>query len=239
MGYPASNMGKTTEAGNQKMEGGFTLLEILIAIFIFALIISAVFTAYRGTFNIIDETESQEDIYQMARIALERITGDLASAYFPEATQTGKADQADSEPILFHGEKSGIGDLRCGELRFLSLAHLDFSDEKCLAEPAEIAYYGATGSEEGVLDLYRSDTSLARERPESGTGGLLLCKGLSSIDFIYCDAEGEPHEDWDSDEGFSKGKLPSRVSIMMEFPNPKDPERPYRFMTGIAIPMGG
>ena len=226
-------------AENTNPAGGFTLLEILIAIFIFALIVSAVFTAYRGTLNIIDETESQEDIYQMARIAMERITGDLESAYLPETTQTGEPDKATSEPALFQGEKKYMEDLRCGELRFLSLAHLTFSDEKSLAEPAEIAYYGATGTGEDVFDLYRSDTSLTRERPESGTGGLLLCKGLSSIDFIYYDAEGESHENWDSDEGPSKGKLPSRVSILMEFPNRTGPERPFRFMTGVAIPMGG
>jgi len=47
-------MKKMRKAGNQKCEEGFTLLEILIAIFIFTLIVSAIFTAYRGTFNIIE-----------------------------------------------------------------------------------------------------------------------------------------------------------------------------------------
>lgn len=219
------------------MPGGFTLLEILIAIFIFALVVSAIFAAYRGTFNIIDDTESQEDIYQMARIALERIAGDLEAAYFPELAHTPETDQATT--VWFEGEKKEIRDLRCGELRFVSLAHLTFSDEKSLAEPAEIAYYAAAGSDEEGLDLYRSDTMLTRETPESGTGGLLICRGLSSIDFIYYDSGGQPHESWDSDEGATKGKLPSRVSILMQFPNRTDPDRPFRFMTGVAIPMGG
>jgi len=239
--YPAFSayMKTVPTPENPNPAEGFTLLEILIAVFIFALIVSAVFTALRGTLNMIDETESQEGIYQMARIAMERITGDLESAYFPETTRTSEADQTSSEPALFRGEKTYMENLRAGELSFLSLAHLTFSDEKPLAEPAEIAYYVATGTEDDVLDLYRSDTSLTRERPESGTGGLLLCKGLSSIGFTYYDAEGEAHENWDSNEGPSKGKLPSRVSILMEFPNRTDPERPFRFMTGVAIPMGG
>ncbi len=219
------------------MPGGFTLLEILIAIFIFALVVSAIFAAYRGTFTIIDGTESQEDIYQMARIALERIAGDLEAAYLPELAHTPETDQATT--VWFEGEKREIRHLSCGELRFVSLAHLTFSDEKSLAEPAEIAYYAAAGSHEEGLDLYRSDTSLTRETPESGTGGLLICKGLSSIDFVYYDADGQPHESWGSDEGATKGKLPSRVSILMQFPNRTDPGRPFRFMTGVAIPMGG
>ncbi|MBW1779156.1 MAG: prepilin-type N-terminal cleavage/methylation domain-containing protein [Deltaproteobacteria bacterium] len=230
-------MKKTRKAEDQKIPGGFTLLEILLAIFIFALIVSAIFTAYRGTFNIINDTESQEDIYQMARIALERITGDLEAAYFPETAETPETDSTNQ--IVFEGDKKEIRDLPCGELRFVSLAHLSSSDEKSLVEPAEIVYYGAAGSDGEGLDLYRSDTLLMREGTESGNRGQLICKGLSAIDFIYYDADGQPHESWDADEGATKGKLPSRVSIRMEFPNRNDPDRPYGFVTGVAIPMGG
>lgn len=232
-------MKKPEKTRNPNPARGFTLIEVLIALFVFAMIVSALFSVYRTTVSIIDEAESQEDIYQMARIALERITEDLGSTYHPEKSQSPQTDQAMAEPALFQGEKKEMGDLRCGELRFLSLAHLTFSDEKCLAEPVEIAYYGAIRGEENVLDLYRSDTSLTRERPESGTGGALLCKGLSSIDFIFYDADGEPHENWGSDKGPSGGRFPSRVSVLMEFPNRTNPDRPYRFMTGVAIPMGG
>ncbi len=77
------------------------------------------------------------------------------------------------------------------------------------------------------------------ERPDSESGGLLLCEGLLSIDFIYYDSDGEPHETWDSGEEESKGKLPSRVSISMEFEDSTNPDTPYKFMTGVAIPMGG
>jgi general secretion pathway protein J len=224
---------------DSRAEGGFTLLEILIALFIFALIVFAVLTTYRGSLKLIDETEFQEDIYQMARIALARITEDLASAYFSEMDNKEASAQSDSEGVLFYGEEQEIEGLPCAEMRFLSLAHLDFSDAQGAAEPAEIAYYGSAEGREGVLDLYRSDTPLGRDKPEAGTGGLLLCKGLASIRFTFWDAEGEPHEAWDSREGFSRDKLPSRVSIVMEFHNPAAPENPYRFMSGVAIPMGG
>ena len=42
---------------------GFTLLEILIALAIFSIIITAIYTSYTGTFKVIDETESQTEIY--------------------------------------------------------------------------------------------------------------------------------------------------------------------------------
>jgi len=222
-----------------RLSPGFTLVEILIAIFIFALVASAIFTAYTGTFRIIDESESRADIYEMAGVALERISEDLESAYFSNMAQTPGSDKANPEMVLFVGEKKEVGGRSCGALRFLSLAHLTFSEEEPLAEPTEIVYYVATKGEEALLELYRSDTPLGHERPDSESGGLLLCEGLLSIDFIYYDSDGEPHETWDSGEGESKGKLPLRVSVSMEFADSTNPDTPYKFTTGVTLPMGG
>ncbi len=233
------HMNKTGKTGKERAARGFTLLEILIAIFIFALVASAIFTAYTGTFRIIDESESRADICEMAGIALERISEDLESAYLSNIAQTPGSDEANPGVVLFVGEKKELMGRSCGALRFLSLAHLTFSEEEPVAKPTEIVYYVATKGEEGLLELYRSDTPLGHERPDSESGGLLLCEGLLSIDFIYYDSDGEPHETWDSGEEESKGKLPSRVSISMEFEDSTNPDTPYKFMTGVAIPMGG
>jgi general secretion pathway protein J len=222
-----------------RVSPGFTLIEILIAIFIFTLVASAIFTAYTGTFKIIDESESRADIYEMAGVALERISEDLESAYLSNIAQPPGADKANPEMVLFVGEKKEIGARSCGALRFLSLAHLTFSEEGPVAEPTEIVYYVAAKGEEGLLELYRSDTPLSHERPDLESGGLILCEGLLSIDFTYYDSHGEPHETWDSEEGESKGKLPSRVSISMKFADSTNPDTPYKFMTGVALPMGG
>jgi len=222
-----------------RVSPGFTLVEVLIAIFIFALVASAIFTTYTGTFRIIDVSESRADIYEMAGIALERISEDLESAYLSNITQIPGSDEANPEMVLFVGEKKELMGRSCGALRFLSLAHLTFSEEEPVAEPTEIVYYVAAIGEEGLLELYRSDTPLSRERPDSESGGLLLCEGLSSIDFTYYDSDGEPHETWDAKEGESKGKLPSRISISMEFADSTNPDTPYKFKTGVALPMGG
>ena len=217
---------------------GFTLLEVLIAIFIFALVASAIFTTYTGTFRIIDESESRADICEMAGIALERISEDLESAYISNTEQTPGTDKTNTA-VMWVGEKKELMDRSYGSLRFLSLAHLSFSEEEPVAKPAEIVYYVATKGEEDLLELYRSDTPLSNERPEAETGGLLLCEGLLSIVFTYYDSEGEPHETWDSGGEESKGKLPSRVSIFMELADSTNPDMPYKFMTGVEIPMGG
>jgi len=218
---------------------GFTLIEVLIAIFMFALVASAIFTVYTGTFRIIDESESRADIYEMAGIALERISEDLESSYLSNMAETPGSDKTHPGMVLFVGEKTELMGRSGGSLRFLSLAHLSFSEEEPVAKPTEIVYYVAGNGEEGLLELYRSDTPLGYERPDAESGGFLLCEGLSSVGFTYYDSDGEPHETWDSGEGESKGKLPSRVSISMEFADSTNPDTPYRFVTGVEIPMGG
>ena len=232
-------MKNSGEKGKQWAERGFTLLEVLIAIFIFALVVSAIFTVYTGTFRIIDESESRADICEMAGIALERISEDLESAYISNMEQTPGSDKANPANALMVGEKRELMGRACGALRFLSLAHLTFSEEEAVAKPTEIFYYAAAGSGTELLEFYRSDTPLSLERPDADRGGLLLCEGLLSIVFTYYDSEGEPHETWDSGEGASKGKLPARVSVSMEFANSTNPGTPYKFMTGVEIPMGG
>ena len=61
---------------------GFTLLEILMAISIFAIVVSLAYGSYRSTFRIIDQTESQTKIYNQARITM-----DLSLIHISEPTR--------------------------------------------------------------------------------------------------------------------------------------------------------
>jgi hypothetical protein len=89
------------------------------------------------------------------------------------------------------------------------------------------------------LTLYRSDRSELEAPQEDGTGGLILCDGLYSVNITYHDADGEIHEAWDSSEGEFKDKLPKMVSVLLEFENTKNAEKPYKFMTRVALPIAG
>lgn len=93
---------------NPTLSKGFTLLEILIAVFIFGAVLSIVFTSYTGTFRIIDETESYADIYGKARIALERMQEDLQSAYFSEREKSSGFEEETVQPARFVGEDKNI-----------------------------------------------------------------------------------------------------------------------------------
>lgn len=215
---------------------GFTLLEILIAMFIFAVVLSTIFTSYTGTFRIIEETEAQAEIYAMARVALSRMQEDLESVYFKQAKKSETGEDS-TNPVMFFGENKEIQERDADTLRFLSRAHLRLGEDEDKHELAEISYYVSQPDEGEALVLYRSDTPELSEPPAEGTGGLVLCEGLFAVNITYYGDEEEPHENWDSsDEEFEQG-LPKRVSILLQFVNDVNPEAPHKFMTSFALPM--
>lgn len=222
---------------------GFTLLEILIAVFIFGTVLSIIYTSYTGTFRIVNETEYEADVYRMARIALERISEDLASVYVPrerESSQEEEASASEAEIPLFRfvGQAREVDGIRADTLSFPSLAHLVFSSEDHPGGAARIGYTVEEGEEGEGFALHRSDDpGFGLDLSGKGTGGAVLCDHLRAVSFTYYDAGGHAHDDWDSGDEFFRETTPQRVSILLEFVNESDPEAPYKFMTGVTLPI--
>lgn len=218
---------------------GFTLLEVLIAMFIFAIVLTTLYTAYTGTFRNIEETESQADLYQMARIVLERMTEDLESVYIaPQNKDTEEEEEVLDPPTRFVGTMTEMEGRRLDTLRFASKAHIFFDQQEPYTGTAEIIYYVRENSEEeGGFTLFRSDKANFGQSEEEATGGWILCDRLHAITFTYYDEEGGAYEGWDSTDEMFKDKLPSGVSILLELVNRTNPESPIKFMTGVTLPM--
>jgi general secretion pathway protein J len=219
---------------------GFTLLEVLIAMFIFAVVLSTLYVAYTGTFRNIEETESQADLYQMARIVLERMTEDLESVYMAAQTKeaTGEETVEEDQSTRFVGTMAETEGKRLDTLRFASKAHIVFNGGEPYPGTAEIVYYVRENSgEEGGFTLYRTDRANFLHREEEATGGWILCDHLYAIQFTYYDEQGGAYDNWDSTDEAFKDKLPSGVSILLELVNKDNPESPLKFMTGVALPM--
>lgn len=213
---------------------GFTLLEILIAVFLFGIILSTIFVSYTGTFRIIEDTGSQVDVYAMARTAMERMLEDLGSVYVPEM----ESDIAEVD-MSFTGSEKEIDGVGFASLRFISTAHLDFDQDHILPEPAEIVYVVRETGAENVLALYRSDTPTHQPIPDDGSGGLLLCDGLSGFKCTYYDAGGVEHVSWGGADAPSKEIIPAMVTIYLEFTNASNPEAPLKFRSAVALPPVG
>jgi len=222
---------------NQLDSKGFTLLEVLIAVFILAIVFSTIFASYTGTFRIINETESQGDTYEMARIALGRMLEDLESIYFSKTLRTLGPEETAIQPTRFIGENKEIEGKSADSLRFLASAHLIFDEEDEDLEVAEIIYHVKRNDAGDSLVLYRSDTLAFEEMFVEEKSGFILCDGLFSVNFAYYDINGEVYDSWDSTDGNFIGRLPAMISIQLIFENRSNPEAPLKFKTGVALPM--
>ena len=212
---------------------GFTLLEILIAITIFALILAVLYPSYTGTFTNIEAAESQSAIYHMARIALERITDDLQSAYLVTKKEgENEEDEADQTPG-FLGQDLTIEARDADSLQFTSEEHLIFAEDDRKGR-GRIAY--SVKETEAYLYIYRSDT-LELENQKEEEEGFILCDRLHSLNITYKDENGETYDYWDSSDEQFKNKLPTLISLQLSFINEFDPESPIRFITSVSLPL--
>jgi len=218
---------------------GFTLIEILIAIMIFATLITTVYASYTGTFRVIEDTETQAEIYRMARIAMERMLEDLESVYIQKGNQPASPEGDRENPIQFLGEEREIMGRRADTLRFISRAHIDFSGKDPGFGATQIDYYVKESNDGEGFVLYRRDNPRFTETSpfDEESGGLALCERLASVAFTYYGEDGAAFDSWDSAGEGMESKIPKAVSITLEFENTLNPELPIRFMTSVALPM--
>jgi type II secretory pathway pseudopilin PulG len=215
-------------------EIGFTLLEVLLAFFIFTILFVTIYSTYSGSFKTITMTEARMDLYRKAAITMERIGEDIQAAYIsvlpPESFGTP------AEYTQFLGENNEINGNGADLLRFFARLPPLFDDEMEKASGQLISYDVKEGSSEDELVLLRSEDAEFVAVPEEREG-LILCDGLQAINFTYFDADGEPHETWDSDSDDFDAFLPRMVKISLAYLNRENPEEPLRFTTSIALPL--
>ena len=242
--YPAQSKAmspiNSMNSGHQTNPKGFTLLEILIATFLFGVVLTIIYTSYTGTMRVVDTAESQAEIYRMARIALERILEDLESVYVSQMKEGSESEKNAFQPFQFVGEDKEISGRDADTLSFASTAHINLSGKGQEPGAAEIGYYVQENNEGEDFILLRSDRPVfegAVTLEEQINSGFVLCEKLVSVSFSYHGEDGEIFESWDSSSGQQKGKIPKMVSIALKFVNSANPESPLVFMTRVALVM--
>lgn len=212
-------------------KAGFTLIELLFAIFIFAIVISSVYGAYRATFHIIQGSEAHLNESHRARTALERITDDLS------AVVTGPT-------ALFRGVEQDVSGARGDSLSFLSSTHVALREDDTLSSDTVIQYNSELDEKSKSINLMRSDRV---RRPGDGTENIensakfLLCSGLKEVRFTYFDQTGEETTEWDTenlteeDETSVPPELPVMISIELIFPGEDTSTNGSVFKTAVAL----
>lgn len=125
---------------------GFTLMELLIAMGIFAIVAAVVYGAYKSTFYTIENAEYQIDVSGRVQTFFDRITEDIELIY-------------QGENSYFEGTQETIDAQRADRLIMVSAADLRLSREQTGGNLVQLAYFAKRNEESGLLDIYRSETA--------------------------------------------------------------------------------
>ena len=203
---------------------GFTLIEILVAIAILAVVLSTIYASYISTMRIVRSLEYGDEIYYMARITLERMVLDLQSS----------CKEKDSYEFVTLKDSTGKFPLK--GVSFLSRAHLDFSGPGDSMAVAQISYELEGDPDSGGFSIVRRDV-LRQGEGSSGGEGYILCRRLQFVNLRFYDSSGREYPQWDSRTGSEaqRNNVPSSILIELNFINPDDGANPYKFMTRLHL----
>lgn len=215
---------------------GFTLVELLIAMFIFAIVVSAVYGSYRATFHVIHGSESQLRFADSARVVFELLSEDLGSLV------TGPDG-------VFRGETNNYSGNRGDSLSFVSSAHLVLRKADIHAGPVLIDYEAEPDAVTGLLNLYRRQNVLLPgvEPDDAEAARHLVCRGLQAFRLSYLDRDGNETDDWQVEEveetdaagggvAQEESPFPALVLVEIRFAESVESARSTLFKTAVALP---
>src|SRR5712691_3296197 len=123
-------------------EAGFTLVELLLALFLFALIASVIFAAFAAVASGVEKGRQSMELYRVGRASLLRMAQEISAAMPPQQSPAGSSSTS-SETGLRGQKGSGGGGLAHDRIDFLTIPYRRYSDKVPGYEICTVAYYVA------------------------------------------------------------------------------------------------
>lgn len=185
---------------------GFTLIEVLIAVFIGAIVLTILYASFFQIINAKDSAEDKLELYHEARVIISRIKEDLSMAYPRGMIYPVQGVPASS---FFVGRAEGEQGERSW-VDFMSLSHAPGVNSGD-SDQAEIKYYLKPVPQSSLFFLMRSENP--RVGSDSSTIEYPLSERVVGFTLTYMRTdEDEFVNDWDSAQ---TGSLPRAVDITL------------------------
>ena len=223
----------------QRRVNGFTLLEVLVAIAVLAVLSMLLYGAFAGMKRTKEGVERINDRHREARMAMARMVRELQSAYL-----SAHEPVPPTRPVqrtVFKGSSGIPGD----RIDFVAFAHRRLDRDSRESDQCEISYYLASNPDKpGVVDLLRRESALIDLDPEHGGRLEVLATDVDLFDVAFL----EPLtiqwlESWDSTQATGQlGRLPVQVRITLVLNGGKRSSRgraqaPIRLVTKVVLPI--
>ncbi|HET8759664.1 MAG TPA: type II secretion system protein GspJ [Nitrospiria bacterium] len=181
-------------------QGGFTLLEVVVAIGILAVVMTIVYGAFSRSMDVTRETAEVTDRVRQVQIVTERLVDELSAAYWIDekrARFVGTKDTTSSE------------DARLDRLVWSTFAHRRYVGDSPESDVAELTYRVEPSPETTTGRLMRDELINPLAAASWATHSDELADGVSEFRLRYLSG-GEWVDEWD---GAQRKGLPEAVEV--------------------------
>jgi general secretion pathway protein J len=211
---------------------GFTLLELLLAIAITAVIITIVNFAFFQSNKNIEAVRAQREAYQTVRIVMDRMIKDLTCAYLPSPLLRPTMTAEDMSMYRFIGANDESESIDKDTISFTTTTDIGFS--KVPGGVCEVAYYlKLMENKKNVFTLMRREDPTPHLGPTKAGSEMELAEGVLGMSIIYIDDSNQEVKEWDLSK---KLTLPKQVKVKLTFEAGKDK---LTFTGTAALPLSG
>jgi len=213
---------KLKKQGIAIQQGGFTLLEVLLATVLLAIIATLASTTLWATFRTQRTINERTELQDIGTAAIYKIREDLSQTFHVET----------SRPLtLFRGEDNGNED----EIDFTSLSRSIISPSEKESDQTEITYKTVSDPEYPKFQsLLRRETPYIDGVVEDNDQFVTLATNVTGFNIRYHDGD-QFRSEWDIRSQEHLNKLPKMVEVVLSLADKHGREE--FFETLIVIPM--
>lgn len=200
---------------------GFTLAEVMIALFITALIGTLVWSSFSSTFATKEQIEAEADIYRELRVGMARMTREISMAFISNNYDTRRFKDNTDRPTFFTGDRD--------TLSFTMFGHQRLARDAKESDQSVVFYkVGRDPEVRGETALLRCEKPVFDDDMDRCDDWLPMIGGVKRIEFQYWDnKKNDWTREWDTRRSDYPNQLPDQVRIELTLVDDQKKERVF------------
>ena len=216
------------------MKRGFTLLEVILAVTILALIGTMIYGGFSQTALNKARVEEDVDRSRVVHMALERMVRELSMAFV--STHVNPSLDLRVSNTAFIGKDNGRED----RIDFTSFSHRRLYRNARESDQNEISYFVTEHPDDpDIKVLARREQNRIDDDPRKGGKSQILLENVEEFNLEYFDPLlSDWVQTWDTVNTLAQpNRLPTQVRIRLAVTDPRHPSQPQVFGTRVDIPL--
>ncbi|MFZ5481024.1 MAG: type II secretion system protein GspJ [Myxococcota bacterium] len=214
-----------------RRRGGFTLLEVIVALSILAIIATLTFASIQGALAARDMLEGEDEVNQIARVAMDKIRRDLQLAYLTKSTSA-----VNTYRTIFVAQNQSPD-----RVWFTSLSHKRLYRDARESDQTEITLWTEDDPHvDDAMVLLRREAPRIDHEPEKDGVIQPLAYKVKAFELRFLDSlTSEWKDEWDTTGTDTPNRLPraAQITLTLLAPDPDDDEKLVErpFLTTVVL----